>query len=100
MASTFRTRLVSGDDTESGQALDLVLDEFLAESVPGLLGVVAYIGSIIVVAINGIRTLLTAGVVDDVGRPSVSEHLRGGVLIQRDGHGWTSRQLLVMVRCS
>ena len=81
--------------------LDLLLDQLLAESVSGsLLGVVASIGSIVAFAVDGIRTLSTAGVIDDVGRPSVCEHLRGGVLIRRAGHvfyhGWTSCQLEVV----
>ena len=67
---------MSGDDTESGQALDLLLDELLAESVSGLLGIVASIGLIVAVAVDGIRMLSTAGVVNDVGRPSACEHLR------------------------
>ena len=68
---------MSGEDTESGQALDLLLDKLLAESVLALLGVVASIGLIVAFAVDGIRTLSTAGVVDDVGRPSACEHLRG-----------------------
>ena len=58
------------EDTMSNQALDLVLDELLAESVSGLLGIVAYIGSIVVVAVDDVRTLSMAGVVDDASRPS------------------------------
>ena len=105
MVSTFWTGLASGDDAESGQALDLLIDQLLAESVSGsLLGVVAYIMSIGAVAVDGVRTLSTAGVVDDDGRLAAHEHLRGGVLIRRAGHdfchGSTSRQLEVVVRCS
>ena len=38
MAALFRTRLASGDDAESGQALNLLRVELLAESVSALLG--------------------------------------------------------------
>ena len=76
MASTFWTGLVSGEDTTSSQALNLLLDEILAESMSGLLVVVAFIGSIVAVAVDGVRMLSPAGIVDDVGRPSACETLQ------------------------
>ena len=86
---------MSGEDTESDEALDLILDELLIESTLKSLGIVACIKSIAVIAVNDVRMLSTTGVVDDVGRPSVCERLRGGVLTMRTGHGWTSHQLVV-----
>ena len=47
---------MSGGDAESGQALDLLLDQLLAESVSGSsLGVVASILSTVAVAVDGGR---------------------------------------------